>query len=249
MYGHDSYCHSSHKYKVIAIVGLNDPVLVSASPDKANIFYTVRENTSLSVKVAFTPIVAKLRTLRRKMPRVMVFCRQYEDCACIYDFFVSSLKEEFTEPIAAPNLARFRLVDMYTGVTRKTVQDAIITAFCTGDSPLRIVICTVAFGMGLDCVNVSQIIHWGPASDVDSYMQECGRAGRNGEPVTALLYWKKKDFKSNTISKKMKVYCSNQGTCRRTILASYFDCTKLNVNGCNCCDVCAINCTCNSCNV
>lgn len=134
------------------------------------------------------------------------------------------------------------------GLLGRMWQDSIVTAFCSGDSPLRIVICTIAFGMGLDCVNMSQVIHWGPASDVESYMQECGRAGRNGEPVSALLYWKRKDFKSNAISKDMRDYCTTQRTCRRTLLASYFDCTKLNVIVCNCCDVCAVNCTCNSCN-
>ena len=34
------------------------------------------------------------------------------------------------------------------------------------------VVATVAFGMGLDCPNVRQIIHWGPPSDVDAYLQK-----------------------------------------------------------------------------
>ena len=48
------------------------------------------------------------------------------------------------------------------------------------------VICTIAFGMGIDCVYVRQVIHWGPSSDIESYVQECGRAGRNGLPSNAV---------------------------------------------------------------
>ena len=53
---------------------------------------------------------------------------------------------------------------------------------------LRVVIATIAFGMGLDCPNVRRIIHWGPSNDVEAYIQETGRAGRDGESAEALLY-------------------------------------------------------------
>ena len=51
-------------------------------------------------------------------------------------FFLSLLKNEFTEPVGAPNFAQFRLVDMYTSVTRKSVQESIVASFSTGDSPI-----------------------------------------------------------------------------------------------------------------
>ena len=47
---------------------------------------------------------------------------------------------------------------------------------------------TVAFGMGLDFTNVHCIIHWGPASDIEQYLQETGRAGRDGLPSVATLH-------------------------------------------------------------
>ena len=89
----------------------------------------------------------------------------------LYEFFYLSLKQNFTHPIhvGAPNLAQFRLVDMFMSATHQSVKDSIVDAFCKLDSPLRIVICTVAFGMGVDCVGVKQIIHWRAAPDVESY--------------------------------------------------------------------------------
>ena len=72
-------------------------------------------------------------------------------------------------------------------MTQKEVQESIIKSLSCSKAPLRVLICTIAFGMGLACVDVTQIIHWGPASDVERYMQECGRAGRNGQQSSAVL--------------------------------------------------------------
>ena len=42
--------------------------------------------------------------------------------------------------------------------------------------------------MGLNCYNVQRIIHWGPPSDIEAYIQETGRGGRNGLHTKAILY-------------------------------------------------------------
>ena len=47
---------------------------------------------------------------------------------------------------------------------------------------------TIAFGMGVDIPDVRTIIHYGPCSDIESYFQESGLAGRDGKESIALLY-------------------------------------------------------------
>ena len=85
---------------------------------------------------------------------------------------------------------------MYSSVTQKEVQESIIKSFSCSKAPLRVLICTIAFGMGLDCVDVHDSYYsLGPASDVESYMRECGRAGRNGQQSYAVLYVKSSDLK------------------------------------------------------
>ena len=56
---------------------------------------------------------------------------------------------------------------------------------CT-DQEVKDNIATVAFGMGIDCLNVCQVIHYGFPSDVESYVQETGHAGRDGLPLMAV---------------------------------------------------------------
>ena len=77
------------------------------------------------------------------------------------------LKHEFTEPISACmayNASKFRLVDMYTSVTQKEVQESIVKSFSCATASLCIVVCTIAFGMGIDCAGVNQVIHWRPSA-------------------------------------------------------------------------------------
>ena len=193
----------------------------------------------------FSPLVEQLKIERVKMPRVIIYCQRCEECALIYHFFLELLKE-FTEPIGTPNLSGFRLVHFYMGVTRKDVQDTIIQSFSRAHAPLRIVVCTVPFGMGVDCVGVMQVIYWGPASDIETYIQECGRAGSNGETSSAAVLYKTRSGMKR-VSSCMKQYCVKNDVCRRVILCSYFDTEYDSVSGCACCDVCATSCSCNDC--
>ena len=62
---------------------------------------------------------------------------------------------------------------------------------------LRIVVCTIAFGMGIDCAGVNQVIHWRPSADVESYIQECGRAGRRGQASSAVVIYVNESDLSN----------------------------------------------------
>src|SRR4051812_36296523 len=59
---------------------------------------------------------------------------------------------------------------------------------------VEVIVATTAFGMGVDKANVRFVFHSEPSDSVDSYYQELGRAGRDGEPARAILFHRAEDL-------------------------------------------------------
>jgi ATP-dependent DNA helicase RecQ len=62
------------------------------------------------------------------------------------------------------------------------------------DDRVDVVVATTAFGMGVDKPNVRFVLHDVPSDSVDAYFQEVGRAGRDGAPASAVLFYRQEDL-------------------------------------------------------
>lgn len=70
-----------------------------------------------------------------------------------------------------------------------------LNAFWTGE--VDIMVCTNAFGLGVDIPDIRLVIHHSPLMGLDDYVQEVGRAGRDGKKSKAVLLWHLHDFTIN----------------------------------------------------
>lgn len=90
-----------------------------------------------------------------------------------------------------------------------------IRSLCEDSGKLRIVVASTAFGMGVDCANILEVIHWGPPTTLDTYIQETGRAGRDGHCAVARLLY---GHASMYVTESVKLYGQNSTICRKNFL-------------------------------
>ena len=144
-------------------------------------------------------------------------------------------------------MSEFRLVDMYTRVLTNEKKCQVMESFSSANAKLRLIVATTAFGMGVDCPDILRIIHWGAPSTVEEYIQETGRAARNGDSAVAILYTSKA---SRSLTAAMKKYIGNNSDCRSKMLFQPFlmySENSITSCGCKCCDICKECCECSKC--
>ena len=224
---------------------MRNPVIVTANPDRPNIKYLV-----VRVKddpfVTFKWLVEELWEKGTQAPRTIIYCRRVKDCAYIYRTLQLSLPERYSYyPPECARVSENRLYAMFHQSTEQKIKDTVISSFSKPDGVCRVVIATVALGMGMDFRDIRRVINYGPPNSIEQYLQQCGRAGRDQQQSIAAIVWHGRQMK--TCDSDMKTFVLDKYACRRQFLLQYFGwSSEALVPEHICCDICAARCSCSA---
>ena len=96
------------------------------------------------------------------------------------------------EKQAAPETGSAPSVAAFHGAMPASRKEKVYDEFHAG--ALDVVVATSAFGMGIDKADLRFVVHSAITESVDSYYQEIGRAGRDGEPAVVVLHYRAEDL-------------------------------------------------------
>jgi ATP-dependent DNA helicase RecQ len=212
---------------ILARLRLHNPLVAIHSFDRPNIEYLLIEK--------YRPLIQLFNYLgEHKNESGIIYCTSRRRT------------EELSEKLIAKGL---KARCYHAGLAleeRQQVQDLFIK------DEVDIVVATVAFGMGIDKPNVRFVVHYEIPKNIESYYQETGRAGRDGLPAQAMLFYDPADsarvralLEKNDNEEQLRIDLhklntmiafAEAQTCRRQVLLNYFG--EYSHKPCGNCDIC-----------
>ena len=192
-------------------------MVIGLQPDKDNIKYLIKPCPSMDDICSL--LADEIVKQHSNMPKTVLFCRTLQQCVKIYTTLRRKLGPNITDPAGLPNLLGIRLIDLLTAASKPEMREMVLKEFCRANTSLHLIVASSAFGLGVDCSDISQIIHCGAPNTLKDLVQESGRAGRDGRSCQAMLYYK---IVGRKVSKPVRDYGENQLVCRRTLLFKKF---------------------------
>lgn len=209
---------------------LNNCHEIIDNPDRDNIKLFVKKvKSTVPIADLFFFLIKLLREKKELCERFIIFCHSIKLCSDVFSAF---------------KMEKCHNIDMYHSKTNEAVKENIRKDMQDANGKIRVLIATSAAGMGVNFQAVNNVIHFSPPKDMDSFVQQLGRAGRDGsQTAMALLLFNSRHCRN--LDDDMKKYISNEDSCRRQVLLSAYNCNPSPDRVKHlCCDLCAGTCSC-----
>lgn len=212
---------------IIKQLNLQQPLVLVSSFDRANIKYFVQPKQSV-------------------LQNIIQYLNEHPDDSGIIYCLSRKGTEEMANNLKENGINTAFYHAGIPAIERAKVQDDFIK------DKIRVMVATIAFGMGIDKSNVRFVMHADLPKNIESYYQETGRAGRDGLPSEAILFYSNADViklkkfaliegneeQSDLMLKKLQQMTdfAEMQKCRRQYLMEYFG--EIHHGNCNSCDYC-----------
>ena len=228
---------------IFDILRMYDPVKFVESPDKPNITYAVEYiSNDADLQDYFAWLVDNLKKQGKQCNRTIIYCQTIKQCSVVYATLKSMLGPNMYTSNCSGDKS-LAMLEMLHSCTPNDNKEAVLRSFRDENGEIRILVATITFGMGVDCKGVRTTLHFGPSKNVEAFIQECGRAGRDGKHCFSYIIYK--GLMLNHVEKDIKEYVKTR-ECRRRTLMKHFSTSRDNNQGPLhlCCDNCAAQCEC-----
>lgn len=187
-----------YRERLLDILCLPSAVLYAHPTIRFNLKYQVLDTSDRSLTHANGRFLTQDEILQQEL------CKQLLDvCSfllhgeggrilifCLYRNQVEETKELLTT-FLNENLPCRVPIRSYHAAMQSNILDDVYAFWKTSDSNIKIVVSTSAFGTGLDVPNVRAVFHLGGSNSLVEYVQETGRAGRDGKKALCVLLYNK----------------------------------------------------------